>query len=473
MSQAWPTAHNNNAGSVNALLSNLVYRSRAVQPLSAPELHELALAAQSRNRNEAITGLVLYDDDRFFQWLEGPSDSLERIMRSIWNDPRHTDIEVLHNQPIATRVFGEWNMKLAAQGPNSVSWRDEVIEPPPEVIEYLRQDPDAAPALLVKLIPGSGTEGDLAAGAESRGMPSRQISAILKSVVVTAVLPEIAHINGLLHPEKLISPRVHDLADLLIAPDSQAALELIQELQAGSESLRPLYGKLIEPVARALGDLWDEDGCTEVDVTLGLCRMQTAMRLLNAGTPARLRPLLHAPAVLIAPEPGELHGLGAALDSDLLWHAGWSPHCAFPANDKALQDIVAKDWFDVLDLSLSAAFRREHWLPRLTRTIAQARLASRNPALVVIVGGRVFAEQRDAGANVGADLASTTASHVPGMILGRLQTHNGNSKAGLTNPKQNAPTKGETRSRSNRSEGKSWPLSAPPHHSQRATPHQP
>jgi hypothetical protein len=463
MSQAWPTALNNNTGSVNALLSNLVYRSRAVQPLSAPELHELALAAQSRNRNEAITGLVLYDDDRFFQWLEGPTDSVERIMRSIWNDPRHTDIEVLHNQPTAARVFGEWNMKLAAQGPNSVSWRDDVIEPPREVIDYLRQDPDAAPAVLVKLVPVVAADHDLAAEAGSRSVPNRQIAAILKSVIVTAVLPEIAHINGLLRPEKLINPRVRDLADLLIAPDSQAAFELIQELQGDSESLRPLYGALVEPVARALGDLWDEDSCSEFDVTLGLCRIQTAMRLLNAGSQGQLRPLLHAPAVLIAPEPGELHGLGAALDSDLLWHAGWTPHCAFPANDKALQDLVSKQWFDVLDLSLSAAVRREHWLPRLTRTIAQARLASRNPALVVIVGGRVFVEQGDAGANVGADLASMTASSVPGMILGRLQTQGGSRAEGLTDPKQIARKKGETRSRSTRSKGKSWPVSAPPH----------
>ncbi len=456
MSQAWPSALKNDTASVNGMLSNLVYRSRAVQPLSAPELHELALAAQSRNRNEAVTGLVLYDDDRFFQWLEGPTDSLERIMQSIWNDPRHTDIEVLHTQPIAARTFGKWNMKLAAQGPNSVSWRDEVIVPPREVIDDLRQNPDEAAALLVKLIPVVATDHNLAADAESHGIPNRHIATILKSVIVTAVLPQVARMNGLLRPEPFVNPRARDLADLLLAPDAQAAVELIKELQAGSESLRPLYGSLIEPVARALGDLWGEDGCTEIDVTLGLVRMQTAVRLLNAGSPAQLPPPMHAPAVLIAPEPGELHGLGAALDSDLLWQAGWTPQCAFPANDKALQDLVAKTWFDVLDLSLSAAFRREHWLPRLTQTIAQARRASRNPALVVIVGGRVFVEQRDAGSNVGADLASTTATQVAGMIRDRLQP---------AAEKPIAPDPMELKSRAARSKGKSWAASvAPPQH---------
>jgi hypothetical protein len=209
-----------------------------------------------------------------------------------------------------------------------------------------------------------------------------------------------------------------------------------------------------------LGDLWSEDGCSEVDVTLGLVRIQTAMRLLNAGSPTQLRPLLHAPAVLIAPEPGELHGLGAALDSDLLWDAGWTPHCAFPANDKALQDLVAKQWFDVLDLSLSAAFRREHWLPRVTRTIAQARRASRNPALVVIVGGRMFVEQHDAGWSVGADLASTTAERVPGMILDRLKPQEANHGAGGINPQSMVPRKGISRARTMGSKYKPSPASA-------------
>jgi hypothetical protein len=75
----------------------------------------------------------------------------------------------------------------------------------------------------------------------------------------------------------------------------------------------------------------------------------------------------------------------------------------------------------VLDLSLSAAFRREHWLPRLTKTIDAARHASRNPTLVVVVGGRVFAEHVALGAQVGADAASTTALHVDQSIMDGLR----------------------------------------------------
>jgi hypothetical protein len=40
----------------------------------------------------------------------------------------------------------------------------------------------------------------------------------------------------------------------------------------------------------------------------------------------------------------------------------------------------AVNGFDPLDLSLSMAMRRQHWLPRMARMTASARRASRNPA---------------------------------------------------------------------------------------------
>jgi hypothetical protein len=96
-------------------LSRVVYRSRAVAPLSPGDLQRLIAAAQARNRREAVTGVVLYDNDCFFQWLEGPAPSVARIMGSIRQDPRHADIEVLNDQSSQDRFFGDWSMKLAAR----------------------------------------------------------------------------------------------------------------------------------------------------------------------------------------------------------------------------------------------------------------------------------------------------------------------------------------------------------------------
>ena len=71
-------------------------------------------------------------------------------------------------------------------------------------------------------------------------------------------------------------------------------------------------------------------------------------------------------------------------------------------------------------MSLSAAFQRVDWLPRLARTIESARQASQNPAMLVVVGGRVFADDFASGPKVGADMTSRTALSVGEVIMGGI-----------------------------------------------------
>ena len=394
-------------------LATIVYRSRAVRALLPPELHELTRVAQARNARESVTGLMLYDDEHFFQWLEGPPDSVDRVMSSIRVDKRHRDLQVLDTRPAHDRTFNGWTMKLAAQVPATASWRHDVIAPPRDIVEGLRHRPEAAPVLLVKLLPLLKVEPRT--DAITRMPLHSATAAVLKRVILDKVIPQLSVATERMIPAA--SKRATELAELLTAADETAAGELIDELREHGGAPPMLYARLFEPAARALGDLWTEDLCSEFDVTLGLVRLQNAVRLLALGRPERVGSRVKHPVVLVAPEPGELHRLGAAMDGALLRDAGWSPCCEYPADDQALQDMLSSSWVDVLDLSLSAAFRREHWMTRVTETIIRARRASQNPALLVMVGGRVFAEDSTAGATVGADGSSTTALGVDRAIL--------------------------------------------------------
>lgn len=406
-------------GSTPPPLATIVYRSRAVAPLPGPALRHLIQTAQARNHGEAITGVMLYDDTHFFQWLEGPPDGVDRVMHSIHNDPRHTDVEILARRRSPTRRFSGWDMKLAAPGARTFAWPDEVIEPPAEVMANLRRQPKAAPGLLVKLSPlplDPAQAGGQQAAALVRTALGQASAAVLKTVILDSVIPMLLERHGADAGPSAVNPRAKELAELLIASDQTAALDLIRELRGGDADPRHLYAPLFEPAARSLGDLWNDDICSEFEVTLGLCRLQTAVRLLGADVPRTILPG-DQPNVLVTPVPGELHHLMAGLDSEWLLGAGWAPQVAFPASDRALQDLLAASWVDVLDLSLSAAFRREDSLPRLAQTIAKARRASRNPALLVVVGGRVFVEDGTAGPGVGADMASQSSENVDRRII--------------------------------------------------------
>ncbi len=406
-----------------ASMCSLVYRSRAVADLSDYDLYELVQTAQSRNTAESITGLMLYDDGRFYQWLEGPVENVGRVMQSIRGDRRHTDIEILSDKPTATRQFGDWKMRLATRGVRSIHSLHNVVVPSAMELDDIRAHPDHAPAVLAGFSSAQTPEAPAPTNFPLRG----PAGAILKDIIVTAVLPELVarHAEPHRHSVRPIDTRARALADLLIGPDTEAAVELLRTLQDSDGAIRHLYETLIEPTARRLGDLWGADLCSELDVSLALGHLQRAVRVLNEEI---IQPTIPKgvllPSVLIVPEPGEVHMLNSVMDSDALANAGWDPLMEFPASDEALQDLMADTWFDALDLSLSPSFRRENWLPRVTKTIALARHASRNPALVVVVAGRIFTENKTAGSSVGADGTSGGAMSTERVIrdgLGRLK----------------------------------------------------
>ena len=385
--------------------STLTYRSRSIGPVSELELQRLLRSAQIRNRSEGLTGLLIYDKGRFFQWLEGPAEGMKRVWDSLKRDPRHTDIEVMGNEPTAVRCFADWDMKLCKRPPGNDSAAGDAFDITPELIEGLYRHPDAAPALLARLAP-------IPPAAASSMFVDKPTGPALAALVKHLVIPRLVARHALLAQPALsaVGLRATELARLLIAVDPSGARALMVRLQPGA-----LSAELAEPTARALGDLWQADECSELDITFGLGRLQTAMRQAGASVVRRALP---APlAVLVAPAPGESHILLAALDADVLWNAGWDTNTEFPVDDAALGDMLAGAWFDALDLSLSATFRREHRLPRLAATIASARAASRNPALVIVVGGRVFGEPGDADVRIGADANVASSAQVETMIL--------------------------------------------------------
>ena len=384
-------------------LSTLVYRSRAVEPIQHTELQQLIDASQARNKAESITGLLIHEDGCFFQWLEGPTDSLSRVWQSIRNDARHTAIEIVGDAPTPVRFFGDWSLKLAESRTKAGDGLPyEALSASDAVVGMLRHRPGSLLHAMTLL-----------------EVPDADPEIVLRRVVTDVVIPRLLARHPAaraLRPLPPPSARVAELAGLLVAVDPTAAYELVRILHTEARSQSGLYASVFEPSARCLGDLWSSDDCSEVDVTLGMCRLQTALRHANFGQPAPMALRAQPGVVLVAPQPGELHMLGSVLDAELLLQAGWSTHCEYPATDQALQDMLAETWFDALDLSMSLAFAHGDRLARMAQTITQARHASRNPRLRVVVGGRVFSEQSDAGRRVGADASSASAAHVAALM---------------------------------------------------------
>jgi Sensors of blue-light using FAD len=96
----------------HAVLHKLLYVSRATpQARDRPDaIEEIVAAARSRNAALGVTGMLIFTQDNFAQILEGPGHALDRLMRSIERDPRHTEVRTLLRQEIESRTFQGWRM---------------------------------------------------------------------------------------------------------------------------------------------------------------------------------------------------------------------------------------------------------------------------------------------------------------------------------------------------------------------------
>lgn len=96
------------------MLKSLCYLSTATHRLDEAELAELLRAAREKNEAAGITGVLLYCDGNFMQYVEGPAGAIDGLWRALGSDPRHYGVVELFRQDIGQRVFTGWSMAFKA-----------------------------------------------------------------------------------------------------------------------------------------------------------------------------------------------------------------------------------------------------------------------------------------------------------------------------------------------------------------------
>lgn len=92
------------------LIKYLAYVSRQSFILSNEEISNLLVTCRTNNSKAAITGMLIYFDGTFVQFLEGPENNIDQLFQKIKKDKRHQDVVLLidGNQP--EREFSNWSM---------------------------------------------------------------------------------------------------------------------------------------------------------------------------------------------------------------------------------------------------------------------------------------------------------------------------------------------------------------------------
>jgi methanogenic corrinoid protein MtbC1 len=190
------------------------------------------------------------------------------------------------------------------------------------------------------------------------------------------------------------------LARLLIAGrDDAFRNEIGERLASGTPALAVMTG-VIAPVARELGTLWDNDDCDLIDMQRAAGALKRWIREIEPEGGARTS--ARSPSILVQVAPGETHTLGVDMAEALFRGSGWR---VARGEARGFQVDLAAQWRDVIGFSLSC----DRHIDALRKAIAEAREASRNPRLLVLVGGPIFVERSGLAAKLGADFCACTA----------------------------------------------------------------
>lgn len=103
------------------MLHAFAYSSHMSAALSDEMLRQIVSRSATFNRRVDVTGALLVDGQRFFQYVEGPPDGLEAVKRRIQDSRSHAAVVPVLDMAISTRAVPYWAMTRIETGQVVVS----------------------------------------------------------------------------------------------------------------------------------------------------------------------------------------------------------------------------------------------------------------------------------------------------------------------------------------------------------------
>lgn len=100
--------------------SQLIYVSDLVHTNEAV-LSAILESAVRHNRENAITGMLLYSGGNFLQVLEGTRANVHATYARICKDPRHNNITLITEEEVPERHFANWSMGYRRLGADDIA----------------------------------------------------------------------------------------------------------------------------------------------------------------------------------------------------------------------------------------------------------------------------------------------------------------------------------------------------------------
>lgn len=91
-------------------LYSLIYTSVRSASCTEKEIEKILDSCKKNNPGKHITGVLLYSNKRFIQYIEGNEKEITALYELILSDKRHSGIMKRAFLPIQERLFPSWHM---------------------------------------------------------------------------------------------------------------------------------------------------------------------------------------------------------------------------------------------------------------------------------------------------------------------------------------------------------------------------
>jgi MerR family transcriptional regulator, light-induced transcriptional regulator len=244
-------------------------------------------------------------------------------------------------------------------------------------------------------------------------LPERAVQLLADEVVV--------RLAGRLHPAgtAVQLPTVvstDEFVRALLSEDADAAMEIIRNERRDGFSIEMIYVGTLAAGARRLGEMWDQDNLSFLQMSVAAGRIFEIMRMLRRTI---LAPLVHVGPLrraLFVSVPGELHTLGVTMAADLFRNRGWEIDLRTGYEHEELLRSVMDKPFRII--GLSAAYGSS--VMALTRLVVALRIT--HPEAKIFVSGTVVAEVPDLNALIRADAVLHEGDNAIEILESFLQT---------------------------------------------------
>jgi methanogenic corrinoid protein MtbC1 len=197
---------------------------------------------------------------------------------------------------------------------------------------------------------------------------------------------------------------VERLTASLTRGESQALARTIEQRRSEGQSSEQLCLTLLTLLARRLGEWWEQDRCSFVEVTLGMIVLHEQLRALAPGM-APATKIGGGRSALMMTTIGSQHSMGIAMVAEFFRAGGWAIVDDSVDSMESLIARVSQQWFGLVAISVGSSDAASG----LAAQVTAIRKHSRNPDVAVMLGGPALLAEPSLAAAAGAGADATAA----------------------------------------------------------------